>query len=390
MRILVVCPYFYPAISFGGVTQTSYNLSCELAKLNHEVIVYTSDAMSMTSRLRVPKVVSIDGITIHYFRCLSSHNMAGFFVTPELISAANNSLNEFDIVHLHEYRTFQNVVVSSFAKRVQTPYVIQPHGTLPRIEQYFIRKQAFDTIFGNNILKHASAGIPMSQFESNHFNRINSWNGPLEVIPNTISLKKFNSLINAAQFRLKYDIDEESKIILFLGRLNRIKNIDVLIKSFDSVLKHSMNAVLVIAGPNDGELKTLRNLTMDLGISDKVVFTGMLYFKEKLLALKTCDILVLPSKYELFGTVILEAFACCKPVIASNVGSSPDLVIPGTTGFLFEPGNVQQLSSCILRMLRNPDESSKMGLAGRELVEGRYSLDQVVLELESLFRSIIE
>ena len=390
MKILIVCPYFFPAISFGGVTQSSYNLSCKLAKENHEVTVYTSDAESMTSRLQVPKVVSHKGITIHYFKNLSVRNMGGFFVTPELISTTRNSLHEFDIVHLHEFRTFQNAIVSSFARRARTPYILQPHGTLPRIAQYFNRKLAFDTLIGNRILKYASAGIPMSRFESRHFENITSWSGHLEIIPNTINLQNFNYSIDGTEFRKKYRIDDQSRIILFLGRLNRIKNVDVLIKSFSIILKQYEDNVLVIAGPDDGELQKLRGLTNELGISNKVVFTGMLRFKEKLEALNACDFLVLPSIYELFGTVILEAFACGKPVIASNVGSTPDLVIPDITGYLFQPGNISQLSNYIIDMISSPDRASKMGSAGRKMVEDRYSVDHAVHQLESLYESLLE
>ena len=390
MKILIVCPYFYPAISFGGVATSSYNMCIELAKRNHDVAVFTSDAASMTSHLNIPTNVITEGVRIHYFRNLFSKSIGGFFITPDLIPAAKTKLDEFDVIHLQEFRTFQNIITSRFAKKAGTPYIIQPHGTLPRIAQFANRKLVFDMAFGNSILKYASAGIPMSEFEEEHFRKQKSWQNHLEIIPNSVNLQDFSKETNLDSFRSKYQIDDESKIVLFLGRLNHIKNISVLLKAFSLAIKEFENTVLIIAGPDDGDLENLRKLSKTLGIQKKVVFTGLLHFEDKLNALKACDFLVLPSKYEMFGTVILEAFACGKPVIGSNVGSTADLVQPEFTGYLFHQSNIPELAKHITSLLSSPEMAERLGLNGRKLVSEKYSIEHTISQLESLYEKVIK
>ena len=252
------------------------------------------------------------------------------------------------------------------------------------------RKLVFDATFGNNILKYASAGVPMSNFELEHFKKIDSWSGLLEIIPNSVDLQSFANTADGNVFRKNHGISEDASIILFLGRLNRIKNLETLVRAFSIVLEVCENAILVIAGPDDGEQARLNDIMNSLGISSKVIFTGLLHFQEKASALNACEFLVLPSFYELFGTVILEAFACGKPVIGSNVGSTPDLVMPGKTGYLFHPNDVQQLSKIAIGLLSSPSEARRMGREGRKLVKEKYTVGQVSRLLESLYESILK
>jgi len=310
MKILVVCPYYYPAISFGGVTTSSFKFAQELVKRKHEVVVFTSDAKDTSNRLSINPVENIHGVTIHYFKNFVARPIMGFFITPSLIGAARQNLHNFDVVHLHEYRTFQNLVISRFARRLNIPYILQPHGTLPRIAQLETQKLVFDILLGNSILKHAAAGIPMSRFEEAHFTELETWSSPLGIIPNAVNLQDFNKSLDEEEFRMRYGINTDSRFVLFLGRLNRIKGLDILVKAFARVAQSAENVVLVIAGPDDGDLVMLKALTKSLGIANRVVFTGLLYPLEKVAALKACEFLVSTSWYELFSTAILEAFAC--------------------------------------------------------------------------------
>ena len=127
-----------------------------------------------------------------------------------------------------------------------------------------------------------------------------------------------------------------NRILLFLGRLNKIKGLDTLVIAFKQVIEESKNVILVIAGPDDGYLDSLKNLVCSLKISDNVLLVGPLYGDDKLAAYVDADVYVLPSTYETFPVTILEAYACSKPVIASKVGSLNDLVLDGVTGLLVE------------------------------------------------------
>ena len=109
----------------------------------------------------------------------------------------------------------------------------------------------------------------------------------------------------------------------------------------------------------------------------------------KLAAYVDADVYVLPSRYETFPTTILEAYACGKPVIASNIGGLKDMVIDRETGLLFQTGNAKDLARKILYALTHPEEIVHMGYEARKLVEQKFSIDRIVTVLEKLYVSVL-
>jgi len=138
LKILFVIPYFYPAEFFGGPVKVAFDLCRELVKRDHEVVVYTSDAKNLNSRIDTMHN-QIDGIHVHYFRNMSMFlvRQSKLFVTPSLSKTMASELKSFDVVHVHEYTTFQNIVVHKFAEKYGIPYVLQAHGSLPHIGRRF-------------------------------------------------------------------------------------------------------------------------------------------------------------------------------------------------------------------------------------------------------------
>ncbi len=155
------------------------------------------------------------------------------------------------------------------------------------------------------------------------------------------------------------------------------------------MIKELNNAVLVIAGPDDGYLSKLQSLINNLGINNNVLLVGPLYGKDKLAAYVDANVYVLPSNYETFPVTILEAYACSKPVIASQIGSLNDLVIDDATGFLVEVRSQDKLANAIIKLLRDPEKAIEMGRNGRKLVQTRYDTEKVVDILENIYRMIV-
>ena len=120
MNILQICNYFYPAVSFGGPVLYTYSLSKYLVNRGHKVVVYTTDASDISSNAKIQKKHQfIDGIEVYYFpKCL----LCGVWISPGTIQALLKDLKNFDVVHLHEYRTFQNIAFDSVNKN-RIPYV---------------------------------------------------------------------------------------------------------------------------------------------------------------------------------------------------------------------------------------------------------------------------
>lgn len=389
MKILVITPYFFPAEFFGGPVKIAFDIGKELVRKGNEVVVYTSDAKDMENRISV-RQAEIEGMKIHYFRNTSMFlvKSSKLFITPELFANLQKDLKSFDIIHAHEYSTYQNILLHKLCKKYSVPYVIQAHGSLPKIGRP-ARKWFYDAFFGSKLLKDASKVIALNKMEVHQYRLAGVPFEKIALVPNGIDLSQFAKLPSKGCFRKKFGIDENKRIILYLGRLNKIKGIDVLISAFASIVKKIDNVVLIIAGPDDGYLLEIENLVRLLKLKDNVLIVGPLYGMAKLAAYVDADIYVLPSTYETFPVTILEAYACSKPVIASMVGNLNDLVLDGVTGLLVEPRSVNKLSNSILSLLNDPQKKEQMGLNGKRLVYENFTTEKVADKLQSIYNDIV-
>lgn len=385
-------PYFYPAEFFGGPVKIAFDLGKELVKRGNEVFVYTSDALDLNNRVK-KKEIELEGMRVHYFKNLSMFSVktSRLFLTPEMCKQLYldlSSLDSFDIIHVHEYSTYQNIIVRQLAKKYGVPYVLQAHGSLPKIGREG-RRWLFDAFFGHRLLKDASRVIALNRMEVDQYSLAGVPLEKIALVPNGIDLSQFADLPNRGCFRKKFGLDENKQILLFLGRLNKIKGLDTLAIAFKQVVEQSKNVTLVIAGPDDGYLNSLKNLVSSLKIGDNVLLVGPLYGDNKLSAYVDADVYVLPSTYETFPVTILEAYACSKPVIASNVGSLNDLVLEEVTGLLVEAGSADKLARSIISLLNNPKKAVEMGLNGKRLVYENYNTGKVADMFETIYKSII-
>ncbi|MFH1372895.1 MAG: glycosyltransferase family 4 protein [bacterium] len=146
---------------------------------------------------------------------------------------------------------------------------------------------------------------------------------------------------------------------------------DILLEAMVEVRKAIPDVVLSMAG--EGEMTTqLNNMIVRLGLEDTVQMVGYIERPQVADFLQVHHFMVMPSRAESFGLAALEAAACSRAVIASNVGGVPELVVEGVTGLLVPPGNPQRLAAAIIELANNADKQKEMGRAGRDLVKRRY------------------
>ncbi len=178
----------------------------------------------------------------------------------------------------------------------------------------------------------------------------------------------------------------EKPVILYVGRLVRHKRVDLLIKSFEEVIKSFPEAVLWIAG--DGpERAHLEGMARDRNLP--VRFLGWISEEEKIRAMKMAWCLAFPSEKEGLGLVLLESMACRTPVVAVNSGGPKAVVKDGVNGFLIPPGDVNALSDRILRILSDEDLRDSMGGAGRRVVEEKFTWEKVAERVEKVLLSVL-
>lgn len=331
MKILHVAHFFYPCLSAGGVVNASYQIASKQSEDN-DVKVISSD--SCKERLRFPNGrydVDVDGIKVDYFRNLSNGFKLKTMLDTPLAAPfkIRNDIKGYDIIHIHEHRQTLAIFASYFARKNNIPYVVQAHGSVLPFFQKEGLKNIFDKVFGFKILHNASCVFALTEVEKEQYLKMGVDEDKIEIVPLGINLDEYENLPDYGKFRSKFNIGENDKLILFVGRIHEIKGLGLLIDSFNDLINqhnenHSLEDIssssikLAIVGPDDGYLVKLEDKIKEYSLEDNVIITGPLYKEEKQEALVDCDLFVMPSKYESFTTSGLEAMACSKPLVLTK------------------------------------------------------------------------
>ena len=388
MKILQVTKFFKPSWESGGPARVVYEISKKLVERGHEVTVYTTDGFKSRLDVEKNKPVDVDGIRTYYFRNLSSYLTRKMLlpIPYYLPIVARKEIRDFDVIHTHEYRNMPAVVVHHYATKYGIPYILQTHGSVLPFFQKQRLKKIFDRFFGYRILRDASKIIASTKIEAEQYKQMGVNEDKIEIVPNGIDLSEYDNLPERGKFRKRYSIKEDKKMILYLGRIHKIKGIDLLVKAFSDLIKESDDVRLVIVGPDDGFLSTLKKQIEDLNISNRILFTGLLPEKDTFGAYVDADVYVLPSVYETFPVTVLEACACGTPVIVTDRCGIADIV-NNNVGYVVEY-NKDQLQDAIFKILTNVELRRYFGEGGKKLVREKFSWNIVVEHLEKIYDNV--
>jgi glycosyltransferase involved in cell wall biosynthesis len=294
-------------------------------------------------------------------------------------------IKNFDIIHVHDFRTYQNVVGHHYAMNYHVPIVLQAHGDIPFFEKSRL-KTLYDFVWGKRILNNATKVIALTKVEAEQYKKMGVLDNKIEIIPNGIDLSEYENLPERGIFRKKYGINDDEKVVLYLGRLHKIKGLDLLVDAFSDLVNRKDNIKLVIVGPDDGYLSILKRQIDNLALNDKVLLTGPLYGNEKLSAYVDADVYVLPSKYEIFGITALEACACGTPVIVTDCCGIANLV-DDKVGCVVE-FDKSQLRDAMFKILSDEELRMRFGGNGRKLVEERFDWSKIVNRVEKAYSAL--
>ena len=394
LKILSVIPYFFPASAYGGPVPIVYWICRNLVELGHEVTVFTTDAYTPKERLRMitGKPVNVDGINVYYFKNINN-NLAyskRMFISPGLIPVAKRMVKNFDIIHLHDFYTFHNVVVGFFANKYKVPFVITPHGALDpvRRKQKNILKEIYINLWGQRLLRDAERIIVTAQAEVEQCLLGETERDKIEVVPNGVTLSEFQGLYSREKIRKKYHLSRNDKVIVFLGQIHRVKGLDLLVKVFSRLAKENSRVKLLIIGPDSGYLPTLKDLIKRKKIPrNKIVFTGLLTGKEKFSLLASGDIFVYPSYSEGFAVAILEAMAAGLPVLITDKCYFPEVAEKGT-GIIVSPSE-KEIYGALLKLLSDSQLRRKMGKNAQKLIRQKFVWPKIAKRLEKIYYQVV-
>lgn len=168
---------------------------------------------------------------------------------------------------------------------------------------------------------------------------------------------------DAAAVRRRHSIDSDEVVFFCLSRLGPEKRLDVVVRAFAHVVASGVKGRLVLGGQGS-ERDVLEDLARDMGLTDRVIFTGELG-REKADYFAACDVFVFHSVFETFGQVVAEAMTCGKPVVSVRAGAIPEVVDEGVTGLLVEPLDDAAFAGAMKELAESSNARARMGAAGR-------------------------
>lgn len=289
-----------------------------------------------------------------------------------------------DIVHTHTSKAGISGRWAAFFARV--PIIIHtPHGHV--FWGYFGRLKTGIFILLEKISALITDRLVMltEQEKNDHLHFHIAPGDKFSVVYSGINLDRFSNIsVDPAAMKKKLGIFESNLVVGTVGRLTHVKGHRYLIEAAGRIVSSRPDATFVFLG--DGELlDELESMATKLGVEENVKFLG--WRSDVAEVMSVFDVFVLPSLNEGMGRVLVEAMALGKPIVASDTGGIPDLVVQGKNGYLVSVGDVETLAERIRELLDDPGKRKKMGNVGRRYAAG-YGSEAMVEKIDRLYREL--
>ncbi len=246
------------------------------------------------------------------------------------------------------------------------------------------------------LLETADRVVATSPQEKEHMRSLVSTKGAIDIIPCGTDISHFGS-VSREEGRQILGIAPDEKVVLYVGRFDPRKGIETLVRAMGrSSLRDSGKLRLIIGGgsrpgQSDGqERERIEGIVTELGLADVTEFPGRLSPSILPIYYGAADVSVVPSHYEPFGLVAIEAMACRIPVVASDVGGLQFTVRSQETGLLAPPKDDGAFAAAIDRILTHPEWQAQLGNQARLHVEEKFSWDGVATQLSQLYLHLVK
>jgi glycosyltransferase involved in cell wall biosynthesis len=309
------------------------------------------------------------------------------FLVRRLMRIPNNGRL---IVHSHGLWTYVSHVAGALRKQLQCPLVLSPHGSL---EPYALtispRKKALASLlYERRNLMEASCLLALSEQEKASI-RANGFTGRVAVIPNGVNRAVVCSAREVTEFRSRHNVAPCARVLLFLSRVARKKNLPLLLKAFAKNVKTRPEWMLLIAGNDEGgHIHEVRALVHELGIEGSVRLIGPVFERGKACAFTLASVFVLPSLSEGLPIAVLEAMEYGKPVLVTDRWT-----LPVTTCANFGwrvPADECAFEAALLEAMNTPeDRLADLGLAARSIAHEHFGWDSIAKQACSIYASLL-
>jgi glycosyltransferase involved in cell wall biosynthesis len=375
MRILNVNILLDP-VTGGGTAERTFQMSRSLAREGIECSILTTD-IGLTS----DRISQLENVRVLALPCISKR----FFVVRFSWSKLKTLIGSVDVIHLMGHWSMLNVLVALIARQLGKPYVICPAGELSLFGRSRWIKQLFNIVFGYRVVSHAAGYIAVTPDEIPTYALYGVDASNVTVISNGINEIEFSD-DGSSQFSSRFGL-LGVPFILFMGRLNPIKGPDLLLEAFCLIARNYPELHLVFAGPDGGLLNSLKKLTQEQGLINRVHFIGYIAGRDKIEAYRNAKLLVIPSRQEAMSIVVLEAGIVGTPVLLTDRCGFDEVATVG--GGQVVGASAIGLANGLETMLLDDTALKKMGLLLKSHVRKNYLWTVIVEKFKNLYLQIL-
>lgn len=387
MKILIAADTYPPDIN--GASLATHKMASELVKRGHQVFVLAPSNSTLKHSLDEK-----DGVKIYRLRAILVEPRQNFRLSlqPMHMRRANKIIKDLkpDIIHINN-PGFISRTAMYYGRKMGIPVVGTSHYMPENIIHHLHLPYLIDDMV-NSILWRDYARmysklekiICPTETAERLLKRFKSVKNTI-VISNGLDFTKFKKEIDPTPFKKKFNI-KRSPVILFVGRIEKEKQIDVLIKAASEIKDHDFQLVIVGKGK---EIESLQDLAEKLKIADKTIFTGYVSDEDLLGIYHASDIFVMPSIAELQSLVTMDAMATDLPVIGADAVALPHLIKNDINGYLFEPGNHYELARRLLTLIKDETLRKKMGKESLRIIKD-HDMDFVIKQIEEVYQEVLE
>jgi len=385
LKIAQIYIAFLPSI--GGIQLNMYNLGTRLIERGHEVTVLTTNMVGEGPAKLLSEEI-INGIRVLRFPVLPTRLSYRLALAPSVVSKLFSS--DAELFHVFSILPYFLTNISCVMSRLRgTPLVITPTYHPIRYLVYTglktrARKALYDGFIMRKLLQKADCVIALTEKEAQYYRKMGIKN--VHVIPIGVDFSQQYTPNETEELKKRFGLD--GKVILHVGRLEKRKGVQYAIQAMPLILRDFVDAKLLLVGSKAGYHDQLRDLARNLGVENAVVFAGYLSPSELESAYKLADIVIIPSVFEAFSHIAIEALAYGKPIIASKTIGFAER-ITAKIGVLIDPGDHKALAKAAVRLLSNQQLAESMGTEGRQIVEREFTWEKITDKLEEVYCSIV-
>jgi glycosyltransferase involved in cell wall biosynthesis len=388
MKVLHISPSYFPAMQFGGPIRSVHLLNKALLYKGIQIEVLTTNAgLKNRKDISLNKKIPIEGIPVTFlpFWGYEHYN----FSIPFLLKVFQE-VKKFDVVHITAVWNFPVLAGGLACLWHNIPFVLSPRGTL------YAETIAHRSSFIKKIYYSLLAGIPVKKASMLHFTTKDEAEkvrpllqliNPYCIIPNGLDLSEIETHLTAKS-SITHNLPEN--YLLFLGRIDRKKGLDIFLPAFAKISKSHPELKLVIAGPdNENYGLAVKEIALKLGIENHLIFIGNIEGAAKWEAYRNAKAFILTSYSENFGMTVAEAMACRCPVLISDKVALSEYLQNPAAGFICQT-QVESIEKELSFLLDHPEIARERAKMAYDLVQREFNIEEVAEKFILTYQEIIQ